>query len=66
MKKVLFLLIALFTLCANIEANAETTDKRPKNGYNYRKAKAKQERYNFFFKKRIHRDNGGCGWANNH
>jgi hypothetical protein len=64
MKKVLFLLIALFTLCATIEANAAPTDKRPKNGYNYRKAKAKQERYNFFNKKHIQRSNGGCGWMN--
>jgi len=65
MKKVLFLLIALFTLCATIEANATPTDKRPK-GYNYQKQRAKEARYCFFFKKRIHRQNGGCGWANNH
>ena len=65
MKKVLFLLIALFTLCTTIEANAAPTDKRPK-GYNYKREYAKQARYCFFFKKRIHRQNGGCGWANNH
>ena len=62
MKKALILIIALFALCATIEATAAPADKRPKNGYNYRKAKAKQERHNFFFKKHIQRSNGGCAW----
>lgn len=57
--------MAVFALSfVTIEAKAETTDKRPKKGYNYQKQRAKEARYSFFFKKRIHRQNGGCGWMN--
>jgi hypothetical protein len=67
MKKVIFLLLAVFALSfVTIEAKAETTDKRPKRGYNYQKQRTKQNRHNFFFKKRIQRQNGGCGWMRNH
>jgi hypothetical protein len=64
MKKVLFLLIALFTLCATIEANAAPTDKRPKSGYNYKKAKRQAKTYNFTNRSKIRNGNGGCGWMN--
>jgi hypothetical protein len=68
MKKVLFLLIVLFSLSATIEANAANAAPSydPPKGYNYKREYAKQARYFFFFKKRIHRQNGGCGWAKNH
>ena len=65
MKKVIFLLIAIFALCATIEANAAPTDKRPKKGYNYQKQRAKEARHSFFYNKQIHRQNGGCGWMRN-
>jgi hypothetical protein len=63
MKKVIFFLLAIFALSfVSIEAKAETTDKRPKRGYDYQKARTKQARHNFFYKKHIQRSNGGCGW----
>lgn len=62
MKKAFIFIIALFALCATIEATAAPADKRPKNGYNYQKAKAKQARHNFFYKSKIQRANTGCGW----
>lgn len=65
MKKVLFLLIALFTLCATIEATAAPTDKRPKkSGYNYKKAKRQAKAYNITNRSKIRKGNGGCGWMN--
>jgi hypothetical protein len=64
MKKVLFLLIALFTLCATIEANATPCDKRPKRGYNYKKANRQAKVYNSTNRSKILRQNGGCGWMN--
>jgi hypothetical protein len=67
MKSIIFLLLATFALSfASVNANAETLDKRPKShkrGYNYKKAQTKQDRYAFFNKYTIRKNNGGCDWA---
>ena len=64
MKSVIILLLAIFAISLTpVNANAETLDKRPKRGYNYKKAQIKKDRYAFFNKYTIRKNNGGCDWA---
>jgi hypothetical protein len=49
MKKVLFLLVVLFTITFTASASTtETTDRRPKKGYNYNKMNRVHKRHNWY------------------
>ena len=64
MKSVIILLLAIFAISLTpVNANAETLNKRPKRGYNYKKAKAKADRHAVFNKPTLRKNNGGCDWA---
>lgn len=68
MKRFILFLFAFFALSFVTNANTEVTAKpKPqtsfKRGFDYRKAQAKANRYNFFHKHTLRKRNGGCDWA---